>query len=174
MAGTVLNVQVEQTGLEERKAILKAVKCPGKTHTLIKNAALRTEYARELNDWRNQRNRSKRAGSSYISRAEWSMWRGGLESAFWALQKAENRAFLYEDRRVAWQLEDASASQTGQYKEYEAAVIAAHQKTVKLLARIDQDFEAGEIEKNQQVHFRRLAMEREETKIAQLQVQYGI
>src|SRR5215208_3464989 len=87
----------ERMALEERIAILKAVKCPGKTHSLIKSKALRTEFARELNDWRNQRNRGKREGKGFLSREEWSMWRAGLESAFWAMQKAENRAFLYED-----------------------------------------------------------------------------
>src|SRR5215216_5630853 len=90
----------ERAAIEERIAILKAVICPGKTHTLVKNKALRTEFARELNDWRNQRNRGKREGLGALSHEEWIMWRGGLESAFWALQKAEGRAFLYEDRRV--------------------------------------------------------------------------
>src|SRR5688572_2990786 len=93
---------IDRTVLEERIAILKAVPCSGKTHALIKNKVLRAEFAKELNDWRNQRNRSKREGKGYLSRDEWNLWRGGLESAFWALQKAENRMFLYQGQRVSW------------------------------------------------------------------------
>jgi len=174
MATTVLNWQVEPPDLEERKAILKAVKCPGKTHTQIKNEALRAEFARELNDWRNQRNRSKREGRGYLSHEEWAMWRGGLESAFWALQKAENRAFLYENQRVTWQLADSNIKQVEHYEEYEAAVIDAHKKTMKLLARIDEDFKTGEIDEGARLRFRRIALDREETRIAEFRKQYGI
>jgi len=169
------NLQVnERMALEERIAILKAIKCPGKTHSTIKNPTLRAEFARELNDWRNQRNRAKREGNPYLSQEQWMMWRGGLESGFWALQKAENRAFIYEDRRVAWQLRTVKSYQTEQYKKYEVAVIDAHKNTVELLARIEQDWKVGKIDEHKRIHFRRLALEREEAKINELQAQYEI
>src|ERR1041385_2976403 len=127
---TLAGDRVEHDVLEERKAILMAVKCPGKTHVMIKDPALRTEFARELSDWRNQRNRAKRESKGYLSEQEWLMWRAGLESGFWAMQKAENRAFLYEGRRVSWQLAQANFDADEQHKKYEAAVIEVHSKTL--------------------------------------------
>jgi hypothetical protein len=176
---TTIDLQVEERMvLEERIAILKAVKCPGKTHSIIKSKALRAEFARELNDWRKQRNRAIRDGQNFLSQEEWNMWRGGLESAFWAMQKAENRAFLYGEQRLSWQLcktEDGQApEEREQYAQYEAAVVAAHMKVLDILSEIDADFEAGKIDKAQRARRRRLIMDKEDDKIKALQEQYGI
>jgi len=62
--------EVEREVLEERIAILKAVKCPGKTHSLIKSKELRDAFARELNDYRNQRLRGKNSLEAGF-RAKW-------------------------------------------------------------------------------------------------------
>lgn len=143
----------ERMALEARKAILKAVKCPGKTHNMIKNKVLRDEFARELNDWRNQRNRAIRNGLGYLSQQEWKMLRAGLESAFWAMQKAENRAFIYGEQRLYWQLTKTESSRTPaeqeRYEQYEAAVVATRMKVLGILSEIDAEFEAGKIDETQ-------------------------
>jgi hypothetical protein len=168
----------ERMALEARKAILKAVKCPGKTHTMIKNKVLRDEFARELNDWRNQRNRAIREGLGYLSQQEWKMWRAGLESAFWAMQKAENRAFIYGEQHLYWQLSKTESSRTPEeqerYEQYEAAVVATRMKVLNILSEIDADFEAGKIDETQKTRRRRLIIDKEDDKIKALQEQYGI
>jgi hypothetical protein len=172
------DIQLDRTALEERKAILKAVKCPGKTHDMIKNSALRAEFAHEMNDWRNQRNIAKREGMPVLSKEEWIMWRGGLESAFWAMQKAENRAFLYEGRRVAWQMAPQADTRTPEeqerYAQYEAAVVATHMKVLNILGEIEAEYEAGSINKTQRMRRRIHIMDKEDDKVSALQEQYGI
>jgi hypothetical protein len=166
----------ERAAIEERIAILKAVICPGKTHNIIKNRALRTEFARELNDWRNQRNQGRREGLGELSKEEWIMWRGGLESAFWALQKAEGRAFLYENRRVSWQMVEEQDTRTPEertrYAEYEAAVVATHMKTLNLKAKVEAEFNAGIIDKTQRARLRIQLWHGEDDKIKALQEQF--
>jgi hypothetical protein len=168
----------ERMALEARKAILKAVKCPGKTHSMIKNKVLRGEFARELNDWRNQRNRAIRKGLGYLSQQEWKMWRAGLESAFWAMQKAENRAFIHGEQRLYWQLSKADSNRTPEeqerYEQYEAAVVATRMKVLAILSEIDAEFEAGKIDKAQKTRRRLLILDKEDDKIKALQEQYGI
>lgn len=91
----ILFPEVDKDVLNERIAILKAVKCPGKTHGLIKNKELRDAFARELNDYRNQRLRAKKEHGTWFPPEHEAGIRTGLESGFWAMQKDQNRAFLY-------------------------------------------------------------------------------
>lgn len=74
--------EVERDVLEERIAILKAVKCPGKTHGLIKSKELRDAFARELNDYRNQRLRGRKQNGTWFSHEYEAGIRMGLESGF--------------------------------------------------------------------------------------------
>jgi hypothetical protein len=159
---------------EDRIAMRMAVKCPGKTHALIKSKTLRAEFAKELNDWRNQRNQVKKEHGGWRADEFWAGMRWGLESGFWAMEKTEGRAFIYDQQDVSWQLVPKQDTRTPEYKEYEAKVIAAHSKKIELIKKIEADFEAGEIDMLTMARRRRHVMDREEEKIKELQKQYGI
>lgn len=167
--------EIERDTLEQRIAILKAVKCPGKTHSLIKSKELRDAFARELNDYRNQRLRGKKQYGSWFPPDYEAGFRGGLESGFWAMQKDQNRAFLYfGGRRMSWQLVEAAEPPTVEYQRYEAAVVAVHQNMRDTLGKIEADFQAGKIDERQRAKARRMIMDREEEKIRMLQVEYSV
>jgi predicted transcriptional regulator len=87
---------------KERVAILAAMPCPGKTHSMIKNPALRHAFAVELQDLRLQA--VSGGWRKALTTEHWASVRFGMESGFWALQKEENRAFIYEGKRVRWKL----------------------------------------------------------------------
>jgi len=168
----------ERMALEERFAILKAVKCPGKTHTMIKNKALRAEFARELNDWRKQRHLAVKQFGNWFPPDISAAMRGGLESGFWAMQKSENKAFLYQDQRVTWQLsaeiDTRTAEEQERYTQYEVAVVAFHKKVLNILAEIEADFQKGRLDETQRARARRAIKEKEDVKINALQREYHI
>ena len=167
--------EVESDILEERIAILKAVKCPGKTHSQIKSKELRDSFARELNDYRNQRLRGRKQNGSWFSQDDEAGIRWGLESGFWAMQKDQNRAFLYDGgRRVAWRLVEAKEPPTAEYQQYEAAVIAEHKKLRDALAKLEADFQAGKIDKLQRSRARLKMRDKEEARIRALQKEYSV
>jgi hypothetical protein len=167
--------EVDKDKLEERIAILKAVKCPGKTHGLIKSKELRDAFARELNDYRNQRLRGKKQHGSWFPPDYEAGLRTGFESAFWAMQKDQNRAFLCNGGRpISWQLVEAEVPPSAEYQQYEAAVIAVHQELRTALAKIEADFASGVINEKERTRACLKEMNREDRKILELQAQYAI
>lgn len=91
------------------------------------------------------------------------------------MQKDQNRAFLYDGgRRVSWQLAEATQPPTAEYQQYEAAVITVHKKLRDVLAEIEADFQAGNIDELQRLRARRLMMDKEEARIRALQVEYSV
>ena len=161
---------------EERIAILKAVRCPGKTHSMIKNPALRRSFAHELNDLRNQAIRAKHRKNLPTD----EFWRGicwGMEGAYWSMQKEENWIFVNEGRRVTWHLREPEDRRTPeehqQYDEFIEKVKSVHMKALKIEQEILADHQAGKISDHQKSRSLREMWDQERAKIKKLQREYG-
>jgi hypothetical protein len=147
--------------MDERIARLAAMKCGGKTNAGIKDAALRREFARELNDWRNQALRAGNRLDEY-SKTMLREYSSSLYNGFWAMEKAAGREYYETGKRVTWALVEAPEPDAN-YIEYE-------QKVVELFAEI----EGMKCEAKKRIGGTMKLYDLRKKKLAELQVRYGI
>ena len=162
--------------IEERNLILRAIKCPGKTHDLIKNPELRHAFALELNDLRDQairgNFRQKLSTDEFLRGIRW-----GLENTFWSMQKVENRVYVNEGRRVTWHLSELedhrSPEEHKRYEEFIERVKETHAKALQSEQEILADHQAGKIADLQKYKSLREVWGQETARIKKLQREYG-